>query len=73
MGRKDGERNTEPRQRSLLKAQCFNPKVYKEHKGGTHPPLFQDLIASAGSLQEDKFSCSAGSGFLQEGADLAEQ
>ena len=48
-------------------------RYIRNTKGGPIPPLFQDLIASAGSLQEDKFSCSAGSGFLQEGADLAEQ
>jgi hypothetical protein len=36
----------------------------------THPPLCQDLIAMSGSCQENRFSISAGSGVLEEAADV---
>ena len=42
-------------------------------KGGTHPPLCQDLAALSGSHQANRFSLSAGSGVLEEAAYVAGQ
>jgi hypothetical protein len=41
--------------------------------GGTCTRLCQDLIAISGSLQDNRFSLSAGSGSLEEAADVAGQ
>ena len=67
----DGERRMRPRQ-FLTKTQCL-PFESELKKGGTHPPLCQDLTALPGSHQENKLSCSAGSGFLQEAVEVAEK
>jgi hypothetical protein len=65
MDGKGGKRNNKPRQSSLIKAQSLI--LRSEFKGGNPSPILP------GSRQEDKLSSSAGSGFLQEAADMAGQ
>jgi hypothetical protein len=66
---KNGERDNEPRQSSLIKAQSLI--LGSEFKGGTRPPLCQDLLLCQNLLRKTSSSCSAGGGFLQEAADVA--
>ena len=61
-GKDKGERN-ETKTKFLIKAQCLILK--SEFKGGNPSPTL------LGSCQENKLSCSEGSGFLQVAADVA--
>ena len=63
MDGKDGQKRNETKTEFLIKAQCLILK--SEFEGRSPSPTLP------GSGQENKLSCSAGSGFLQEAADVA--
>jgi hypothetical protein len=63
MDGKDGQERNETKTKFLIKAQCLILK--SEFKKGK-PTL-------PGSSQENKLSCSAGSGFLQRGGGFKNQ
>ena len=65
MDGKDKPERNETKTKFLNKAQCLILK--SEFKGGNPSPTLP------GSCQENKLSCSAGSGFLQEAADVTGQ
>ena len=78
MDGKSSERNSEPRQSSLIKANVYYESELINGGGvrwGTHPLPCQDLAALSGSqlCQENRFNLSAGSAVLEETTDVAGQ
>ena len=65
MDGKDRRETNQTKIKFLIKAICLILK--SEFKGGNPSPTLPE------SPQENKLSCSAGSGFLQEAADVAGQ
>jgi hypothetical protein len=69
MDGKDGQERDETKTEFLINAQCLILK--SEFKGGK--PIARILLLCQDLVQEDKLSCSAGSGFLQGAADVVGQ